>query len=607
MEHKKHERWNMKKEMLINVLQPEECRIAILEDGVLEELYVERTSHESYVGNIYKGRIVNIEPSIQAAFVDFGVGRNGFLHVSDVEPAYYRHLLDQQQTKEKPRRGGRSGKRSGVSRPNVEIPRPEAPPEVVEVDEDSDPEEILSIIPYDLGDADVVRVVHEVPTKDDTSDVDGADEIDIEDEDAIVEVEDIEDVEDVEVEDEVDFDEYGVEDVEIDDETENDVEDEDPKTLFGSFGAGIFDDDFPDPHDTEKPQQETAGVDAGEGPANFSQSDVSAKTQETNPFGSLAQFAIQYLGEEFRPSSRAGTTEIVELSFEALMFRQPDTPLFPRLSSGQESDTERNEATPTEETSEQSTDVVVDPAHESGIQEADDIPFAEEQDEPPVLEFAPTEVKTSESNDDSDEDSDDEPNSATSVAEAPAVEEAKVEKPKRKTRRKKATTKKTKGDVGDEETDDDATKEENEKPKRKRKTAKTKKTEDEDSEDEDKEETENEDASKTKKTRSRKTKTTRKKSADAEGTKTKSKTRKTKSKKAEAEESDDTPEADQSENTQPESTDSNSNEEAQPEPRDDTPPRPMGSAERRTREDDEPITDSLESLHPIEPKDSEGA
>src|SRR6516164_4712326 len=82
----------MKKDMLINVLQPEECRIAILENGILEELYVERTSHESYVGNIYKGRIVNIEPSIQAAFVDFGVGRNGFLHVSDVEPAYYRHL-----------------------------------------------------------------------------------------------------------------------------------------------------------------------------------------------------------------------------------------------------------------------------------------------------------------------------------------------------------------------------------------------------------------------------------------------------------------------------------------------------------------------------------
>jgi len=87
---------NMKKEMLINVLQPEECRIAIVEDGILEELYVERSSQESYVGNIYKGRIVNIEPSIQAAFVDFGIGRNGFLHVSDVDPAYYKHLLSKE-------------------------------------------------------------------------------------------------------------------------------------------------------------------------------------------------------------------------------------------------------------------------------------------------------------------------------------------------------------------------------------------------------------------------------------------------------------------------------------------------------------------------------
>src|SRR6059058_5152912 len=83
----------MKKEMLINVLQPEECRIAIVEDGILEELYVERTSHESYTGNIYKGKIVNLEPAIQAAFVDFSVGRNGFLHVSDVEPQYYRKHL----------------------------------------------------------------------------------------------------------------------------------------------------------------------------------------------------------------------------------------------------------------------------------------------------------------------------------------------------------------------------------------------------------------------------------------------------------------------------------------------------------------------------------
>jgi ribonuclease E len=108
----------MKKEMLINVLQPEECRIAILEDGVLEELYVERTSHESYVGNIYKGRIVNIEPSIQAAFVDFGVGRNGFLHVSDVEPAYYRHLEARRERSDFGRRSG--GRDEGRPPPRFE-------------------------------------------------------------------------------------------------------------------------------------------------------------------------------------------------------------------------------------------------------------------------------------------------------------------------------------------------------------------------------------------------------------------------------------------------------------------------------------------------------
>src|SRR5271169_744922 len=100
----------MKKEMLINVLQPEECRIAIVEDGVLEELYVERTSQESYVGNIYKGRIVNIEPSIQAAFVDFGIGRNGFLHVSDVDPVYYKHLIDSRRGRDRDDRGGRGGR-----------------------------------------------------------------------------------------------------------------------------------------------------------------------------------------------------------------------------------------------------------------------------------------------------------------------------------------------------------------------------------------------------------------------------------------------------------------------------------------------------------------
>ncbi|MBX3443685.1 MAG: Rne/Rng family ribonuclease [Planctomyces sp.] len=113
----------MKKEMLINVLQPEESRIAILEDGVLEELYVERTSAENLVGNIYKGRVVNIEPSIQAVFVDFGVGRNGFLHVSDVEYQYYKHLVPADQGPTGGRPGGRNLKfneRSARNKPPIQ-------------------------------------------------------------------------------------------------------------------------------------------------------------------------------------------------------------------------------------------------------------------------------------------------------------------------------------------------------------------------------------------------------------------------------------------------------------------------------------------------------
>ena len=111
----------MKTEMLINVLQPEESRIAIVENGVLEELYVERSSLENYVGNIYKGRVVNIEPSIQAAFVDFGVGRNGFLHVSDIEYQYYKHL--EQVRDDSAKKGGkprRHNERNARSKPPIQ-------------------------------------------------------------------------------------------------------------------------------------------------------------------------------------------------------------------------------------------------------------------------------------------------------------------------------------------------------------------------------------------------------------------------------------------------------------------------------------------------------
>jgi len=78
-----------KRKMLINYVPGEECRIALIEDGKLEELYHERARNESHVGNIYKGRVTNVEPSIQAAFVDFGLDRNGFLHITDLHPMHF--------------------------------------------------------------------------------------------------------------------------------------------------------------------------------------------------------------------------------------------------------------------------------------------------------------------------------------------------------------------------------------------------------------------------------------------------------------------------------------------------------------------------------------
>ena len=63
--------------------------MAIVEDGKLEEHYVERFASASRVGNIYAGKVANVEAAIQAAFVNFGVEDNGFLHVSDLHPRYF--------------------------------------------------------------------------------------------------------------------------------------------------------------------------------------------------------------------------------------------------------------------------------------------------------------------------------------------------------------------------------------------------------------------------------------------------------------------------------------------------------------------------------------
>jgi len=75
--------------LLINAEEPEECRVALLEDGKLESFHIETISLQKNKGNIYKGKIVSIEENLQAAFVDFGTGKNGFLAFSEIHPEYY--------------------------------------------------------------------------------------------------------------------------------------------------------------------------------------------------------------------------------------------------------------------------------------------------------------------------------------------------------------------------------------------------------------------------------------------------------------------------------------------------------------------------------------
>jgi len=73
----------MSEEILINVTPPE-TRVALIENGIVQELIIERASRRGLVGNIYKGRVCRVLPGMQAAFVDIGLERAAFLHASDI-------------------------------------------------------------------------------------------------------------------------------------------------------------------------------------------------------------------------------------------------------------------------------------------------------------------------------------------------------------------------------------------------------------------------------------------------------------------------------------------------------------------------------------------
>jgi len=75
--------------LLINTDEPEECRLALVENGKVEGFFIESVSRAQCKGNIYKGRITSVEANLQAAFVDIGLPKNGFLSFSEIHPEYY--------------------------------------------------------------------------------------------------------------------------------------------------------------------------------------------------------------------------------------------------------------------------------------------------------------------------------------------------------------------------------------------------------------------------------------------------------------------------------------------------------------------------------------
>src|ERR1700750_3151830 len=79
----------MVKRMLIDATHPEETRVVVLDGTRLEEFDVETSTKKQIKGNIYLAKVVRVEPSLQAAFVDYGGNRHGFLAFSEIHPDYY--------------------------------------------------------------------------------------------------------------------------------------------------------------------------------------------------------------------------------------------------------------------------------------------------------------------------------------------------------------------------------------------------------------------------------------------------------------------------------------------------------------------------------------
>src|SRR5258705_8004830 len=79
----------MSMRMLIDARHPEETRVAVVKGNRIEEFDFESAEHKQLKGNIYLAKVTRVEPSLQAAFVDYGGNRHGFPPFSEIHPDYY--------------------------------------------------------------------------------------------------------------------------------------------------------------------------------------------------------------------------------------------------------------------------------------------------------------------------------------------------------------------------------------------------------------------------------------------------------------------------------------------------------------------------------------
>jgi len=95
----------MTKDLIVSTT-PQETKVALLEDGRVSEIFIEREAHRGIVGNIYKGRVTRVLPGMQSAFVDLGLERDAFLYVTDVLEGLDENLLTPEEAGHAPANGG---------------------------------------------------------------------------------------------------------------------------------------------------------------------------------------------------------------------------------------------------------------------------------------------------------------------------------------------------------------------------------------------------------------------------------------------------------------------------------------------------------------------